>query len=89
MDLYQVLALRGTVRVLQALAENGPMKYKELVGKVGFSTTTSRCLKALEIHEAIQKRVLNEAYRPVEYRITDKGRKLHQLAIEIEKLSEQ
>ncbi|MGA1975490.1 MAG: winged helix-turn-helix transcriptional regulator [Conexivisphaerales archaeon] len=63
------------------------MKYTELVGMVGYSTTTSRCLKALEAQRAVEKRVMNEPYRPVEYRFTEKGWRLYDLAAQIEKLS--
>lgn len=82
-----VLALKGTRRVLQALKENGPMKYKELVAVVGFSTTTSRCLKAMESHHLVTKKVLSEPYRPVEYKLTERGDRLLKLALDIEKLA--
>ena len=63
------------------------MRYKQLVEVVGFSTTTSRCLKAMEEHHVIAKRALNEPYRPVEYRLTEKGEKMLKLALDIESMA--
>jgi DNA-binding HxlR family transcriptional regulator len=88
LDLFQVLSLAGTRKVLEALAKRGkPTKYKQLVLAVGFSTTTSRCLKAMMANGIVTRRILDEPYRPVEYRLTMKGQKLAELATQIEELS--
>lgn len=73
--------------VLRALKERGPMKYKDIVAIVGFSTTTSRCLKAMEQQRIVSKRVLEEPYRPVEYKITKKGEELLGYVLGIEMLT--
>lgn len=62
------------------------MRYSELVKIVGFSTTTTRALKAMEAAKLVRKEVLNEPYRPVAYWLTERGRKLSQMVAEIEKL---
>ena len=86
MDAFDVLALKGTRKVLELLKAKDQMRYSELVNVVGFSTTTSRALKAMEAAKLVEREVLDEPYRPVAYSLTEKGRKLSQLAAEIEKL---
>ena len=86
MDVFQVLSLKGTRTILEVLRTNDRMRYSELVKSVGFSTTTTRALKAMETAKLVRKEVLNEPYRPVAYSLTDKGKKLAQMVTEIEKL---
>ena len=86
MDAFEVLTLKGTRKVLEALGDGGKVRYSDLVKVVGFSTTTTRALKAMESAKLVEREVLNEPYRPVAYRLTEKGRKLSLLAAEIEKL---
>lgn len=70
MDLFELLALKGTRVILRELSKNKKVKYSDLVKVVGFSTTTSRALKAMEEEEFVSKEVLNEPYRPVVYFLT-------------------
>ena len=86
MDAFEVLALKGTRKVLELLGAKDRMRYSELVSAIGFSTTTTRALKAMEAARLVDRKVLDEPYRPVAYSLTEKGRKLSQLAAEIEKL---
>lgn len=86
MDAFEALTLKGTRKILEALRSGNQMRYSELVEAVGFSTTTSRALKALEATKIVDREVLDEPYRPVAYSLTEKGRKLSQLVAEIEKL---
>lgn len=86
LDAFEVLALKGTRKVLELLKAKDQMRYSELVNAIGFSTTTSRALKAMERAKLVDREVLDEPYRPVAYSLTEKGRKLSQLAAEIEKL---
>lgn len=62
------------------------MQYSELVEVVGFSTTTTRAIKAMESLKFINKEVLNEPYRPVVYWLTEKGKRLSEIMAELEKL---
>ena len=62
------------------------MRFADLEKIVGFATTTSRSLKLLEGDSLITRRVLNELHRPVAYSLTDRGKQLCELLIEIEKL---
>jgi len=86
LDVFDALSLKGTRKILEALRTNNRMRYSDLVEAVGFSTTTSRALKAMETARLIDKEILNEPYRPVAYWLTEKGRKLSQMITEIEKL---
>jgi DNA-binding HxlR family transcriptional regulator len=86
LDAFEVLALKGTRKVLELLGAKERMRYSELVSAIGFSTTTTRALKATEVAKFVDREVLDEPYRPVAYSLTEKGRKLSQLAAELEKL---
>lgn len=86
LDAFQVLTLKGTRKILEVLKTGDSKRYSELVKAVGFSTTTSRALKAMEEARLVSREVLDEPYRPVAYRLTDKGRKLSLLVAEMEKL---
>ena len=86
LDAFEVLALKGTRKILEVLSDKGQVRYSQLADAVGFSPTTSRALKAMEAAKLVDREVLNEPYRPVAYSLTEKGRKLSQLTAEIEKL---
>ena len=86
LDIFNTLSLKGSVKILIALKEQGSTKYLDLVKKVGFATTTTRALKALEENKFVTREVLDEPYRPVAYSLTDKGKRLLEIVMEIEKL---
>jgi DNA-binding HxlR family transcriptional regulator len=86
MDMISIIALSGTAKILGALKSKGKMRYSELVDIVGFATTTTRALKAMEEAKLVTKQVVNEPYRPVVYSLTEKGRKAGELVTELEKL---
>jgi DNA-binding HxlR family transcriptional regulator len=86
MSLIEVLSLKGTVKILHALRKQERIRYSELSKIVGFATTTTRALKALESNKLVNREVLNEPYRPVAYSLTDRGKKLTELVIELEKI---
>jgi DNA-binding HxlR family transcriptional regulator len=86
MDIIQLLALRGTRKILLNLEKGGKMQYSEIVKVVGYSTTTTRSLKAMEKVAIVKREVLNEPYRPVAYSLTEKGKKLAGLLKELENL---
>jgi DNA-binding HxlR family transcriptional regulator len=85
MTLIDVIALKGTAKILLALRKQD-QNYSALAKLVGFSTTTSRALKAMESNKLVTKQVLNEPYRPVIYSLTERGRKLSSILDEIERL---
>ncbi len=86
MDIFELLALRGTRIVLKELSKNKRMRYSDLVDAVGYSTTTTRALKAMEKEEVVGKEVLNEPYRPVVYFLTKRGERLASMAEELQKV---
>jgi DNA-binding HxlR family transcriptional regulator len=83
---FELLALKGTVKILRQLQKEQRSMYSDLVKIVGHSTTTTRALNAMMKLGLIQKEVLNEKYRPVMYFLTDKGRKLAEVASQLENL---
>ncbi len=86
MGLFELLALRGTRTILRELSKNKRVKYSDLVKVVGFSTTTTRALKAMEMEEFVGKEVMNEPYRPVVYFLTKRGERLASLVEQLEKV---
>lgn len=86
MNLFELLALKGTRVILKELGKNKKVKYSSLVKAVGFSTTATRALKAMEKEKVVSREVLNEPYRPVVYFLTERGQRLASLVDEIEKI---
>jgi DNA-binding HxlR family transcriptional regulator len=86
MDIFELLSLRGTRKILGELGERGAVKYSELVRAVGFSTTTTRALKRMEQLGIVEKKVLAEPYRPVAYSLTEKGRRLAEIVKKLDAL---
>jgi len=86
MDIIGLLALGGTRKILASLDKAGRMQYSQIVKVVGYSTTATRSLKAMEKFGIVKREVLNEPYRPVAYSLTDKGKKLAVILKELENL---
>jgi DNA-binding HxlR family transcriptional regulator len=86
LNVFEVLSLTGTRKILAALKVRNRMRYSELAEAVGYSTTTTRALKAMESSSYVKKEVLNEPYRPVVYWLTEKGKRLSDFVVEIERL---
>jgi DNA-binding HxlR family transcriptional regulator len=86
MDIIQLLALKGTQKILLSIEKAGRMKYSEIVKVVGFSTTATRSLKSMEKLGIARREVLDEPYRPVAYSLTEKGKKLLSLLKDLEAL---
>ncbi len=86
MDVFELLALKGTRVILKELSKNRRVKYSDLQKVVGFSTTTTRALKAMEKQDFVGKEVLNEPYRPVVYFLTKRGERLASIAEDLQKV---
>ncbi|MCS7386821.1 MAG: winged helix-turn-helix transcriptional regulator [archaeon GB-1867-005] len=83
MDIFKLLALKGASKILIALYENDLLIYSQLVEIVGYSTTTNRAIKKLIEFRLIKRRVLDERYRPVAYSLTETGRKLSEIIMQL------
>jgi len=83
----EVLTLKGTAKIVQALRKKDGMTYSELAKLVGFTSTATRSLKALERQKFVTREVLNKPYRPVSYTLTEKGKRLWEIIHELEELS--
>lgn len=86
MDIFTLLALKGTRIILLELRHKHKIKYSNLVKAVGHSTTTSRALNNMENLNIVSKEVLQEKYRPVTYSLTPKGEELAEILIELKRL---
>jgi DNA-binding HxlR family transcriptional regulator len=86
MDVFELLALKGTRVILKELSKNKRVKYSDLQKVVGFATTTTRALKAMEKQGLVTKEVLNEPYRPVVYFLTKRGERLASVAEDLQKI---
>jgi DNA-binding HxlR family transcriptional regulator len=82
----EVLSLRGSAKILLALRKQDSMNYSELAKIVGFETTATRALKALEAGKYLTREVLNKPYRPVAYSLTERGKRLSEIVVELERL---
>jgi DNA-binding HxlR family transcriptional regulator len=82
----EVLCLKGTAKILFALRRKEGVSFSELAKVVGFSSTATRALKAMEENKLVSRQVLDKPYRPVIYSLTERGRKLAQLLSEIEEI---
>jgi DNA-binding HxlR family transcriptional regulator len=80
----EVLCLKGTAKILAALRKKEGMSFSELAEIVGFSSTATRALKAMEQDKLVARQVLDKPYRPVIYSLTERGRKLANLLSQIE-----
>mgnify|MGYP000055855744 CR=1 FL=1 len=83
LNIFQLLALKGTTKIILALSRGSELTYSQLVSLVGQPATTSRALKLLTDLNLVKRRVVDAKYRPVMYSLTDIGIKLADL---IEKL---
>jgi len=83
LDVFELLALKGTRRILGELRQRQKSMYSDLVRIVGHSTTTTRALNAMMGLGLIEKEVLNKKYRPVVYFLTEKGRRLAEIVSQL------
>ena len=86
MGALDVLCLKGTAKIIAALRKKDSLSYSELRKIVGFATTASRSLKALQKESFVNREVLDMPYRPVAYSLTEKGRRLSEIMLELEEL---
>lgn len=80
-----ILARKGTMRVLCALADRGEMNFTEFRRLVGSPTTTSKCLQSLVEAGLVKKEIQADRYRSVRYSLTARGARVAKLVRELEK----
>jgi DNA-binding HxlR family transcriptional regulator len=81
-----ILARKGTMRVLCALADRGAMSFTEFRRLVGSPTTTSKCLRGLVEAGLMKREIQADRYRSVRYSLTERGAKVAKLVKELEKV---
>jgi len=80
-----IIARRGTMRILCALADKGAMNFTEFKRLVGSPTTTSSCLRGLVGAGLVRKEIQADRYRSVRYSLTDRGSRVAKLIRNLEK----
>ena len=75
-DLLKVLGQKYVVEVLMKIHEMERAKFSDLKGLVNHPAAVSRVLKKLREEGLIERAVLDDEDRSVEYWLTDKGRKI-------------
>ena len=88
--LIKLLAKEGVVDILLFIHKNGSARYKDLVAIISSEPTLVRRLNELTSLKILERRLLDEKYRPVEYRLTELGAELSECLIktmsELEKI---
>ncbi len=79
LKIFNLLALKGTSKILLALLSKQEMTFSQLVELVGQPSTTNRALKQLLKFRLISRRVLDLRFRPVAYSLTSDGRRLAEI----------
>ena len=69
-----VLRQKGVIEILLYMHRNPTARYADLKKVIKSESTLIRVVNILLNEGIVEKRVLNEKYRPTEYTLTDKGR---------------
>ena len=83
MDIFGILALKGSRIVIRRLAEKESLRYSELQQAIGSPSTTNLALLRLVGGGLVKKEVLNEPYRPVLYSLTPEGKRVAKLMVKL------
>jgi DNA-binding HxlR family transcriptional regulator len=86
-DIFEIIGLKGSRIILRELSRKGNMRYSELQEVVGSPSTTNLALQKLKDGSLVKRTVLDEPYRPVAYNLTDFGKKVAALLVELESAS--
>ena len=81
----KLLAEEGAIEILIFIEKHSTARYKELLDVVKSQTTLTRRLEEFTSLEFLERRILNEKYRPTQYRLTERGRGLIHALNEIRK----
>ena len=73
-ELYRIFRRRGSIEVLLYIAEKEKARYSELKNIVDNEPSLIRALKILCEYNYLTRRILDDKYRPTEYKITEKGK---------------
>ena len=68
-----IIAHKGSMRILHAISERETMNFSEFRRLVGSPTTTSKCLQGLVGAGLLVKEIQADRYRSVKYSLTAKG----------------
>lgn len=79
-DVLDTVAKRYSLQVIAVLGANGPMRYGEIEGALGVSSTStfSERLEELVAADLIERRSFDTVPPHVEYSLTPRGRELEE-----------
>ena len=84
-NVIKLLGKEGMIRILLYIDNKGSARYQELSGVIKSETTLTTRLKELTSKGILNKKLLTEKYRPTEYSLSKKGKKIIKLIRNIEK----
>ena len=74
-----IIARKGSMRIMHAIAEQETMNFSEFRRLVGSPTTTSKCLRGLVDAGLLTREIQADRYRSVKYSLTKKGARVARL----------
>ena len=74
--IIKLLKREGVVEIILYVYNNGKSRYSELKNVLNSEATLVRALKLLTEEGILKRKILDEKYRPTEYVLTEKGRKI-------------
>jgi DNA-binding HxlR family transcriptional regulator len=80
MRLTKTLSAAGSEQILAALDRSGPRPFSALARDVEDKNTANRALKRLVEAGLVERRVLQDRLRSVEYQLTARGREVAEVA---------
>jgi len=88
LKLFKILGRVGTVEILFTLYRKGACRYSELESLVGNPRSTSKRLKDLVALKLVDRKILADKYRSVDYSLTPVGKEIVSHLVAIKELEE-
>ena len=86
MSLLKVISKAGCEDILLKLHEKGELNFAKLAELTKHRATTSRSLKELQGAGLIERKVMDDELRTVIYNLTEKGKSVCKILIELGRL---
>ena len=86
--LLKVLGQEHVLEVLEFIQAHGKANFKDLKGLTKHPASVSRALRKLKDRKLIERAVLNDERRSVEYTLTDKGKCLVPIIEELKEIED-
>ena len=86
MSVLKVISKAGCEDILLKLHNEGDMNFAKLAELTKHRATTSRSLKELQGAGLIERKVMNDELRTVIYNLTEKGKSVSNILVELRRL---